>query len=702
MSDDPRLGTTLADRYRLDDLLGSGGMGKVYAAEHVLMRKKLAVKVLHRELTTVPEVVKRFEREAMAAAHIEHPNVAAATDFGKLPDGSVFLVLEFVQGQLLRDEIAKGPLATERALRIASQIASALGSAHELNIVHRDLKPENVMLVRKGGNPDFVKVLDFGIAKVPIGEVGELAREGKPITRAGMVFGTPEYMAPEQALGQSVDGRADLYALGTILYEMLAGVRPFSSKSQVGILGQQLANPVPSFASRAPGIVVPHSVEQVVVRLLAREPDERFQTAADAVLAIDELLRTVAPADSRLFTQMGGSPRAMLGSQPNLDFEPSRDSLPLPSFADESDTGLAPRAELRSAPGSQQAPSPPAHNLLDPIGPVGASPTSQEERVRPPKRSGPNLVARLNQAPVLRDVIRFVEARRSSLPPPIGHAFRGIPGLAILLGAALALLGVLGLLVALIVNALGSDGEAASTLQARQTPSAASLPSSTRPASAKPRKAAQQKSTEEVALEQAKSKGLEALTALAKERPNDGAVLLALAQAQVGAKQYAQAVGTVSKALEVDPKLNSSEKISSLLFTTAQSKSGRQETFQLLEGPMGSRGADIVYDISIDERIKASVRRRAEKYLKSREFDRASSPALNIAVALRYASQCEQKHALLLRAKNVGDVRSLTYLEAFKQRSGCGSGGKQDCYPCLRKDSRLQDAIAAIKARVRN
>ena len=241
---DSRVGTVLAERYRIDSLLGEGGMGRVYAAEHVLMRKRLAVKVLHRELTTVPEVVARFEREAMAAANIDHPNVAAATDFGKLVDGAVFLVLEYVQGRNLRDEIAAGPLSLERALHIGRQIASALASAHALDIVHRDLKPENVMLVEKAADPDFVKVLDFGIAKVPIGETQDGA-SGKPITKVGMVFGTPEYMAPEQALGQAVDGRADLYALGVILYEMLAGLRPFSSKSQVGILGQQLSKPPP-------------------------------------------------------------------------------------------------------------------------------------------------------------------------------------------------------------------------------------------------------------------------------------------------------------------------------------------------------------------------------------------------------------------------------------------------------------------------
>lgn len=693
MTDDPRLGTTLADRYRLDDLLGAGGMGRVYAAEHVLMRKKLAVKVLHRELTTVPEVVKRFEREAMAAAHIEHPNVAAATDFGKLPDGSVFLVLEFVQGELLRDEIAKGPLSPDRALRIARQIASALASAHELEIVHRDLKPENVMLVKKGNNNDFVKVLDFGIAKVPIGEVGELARDGQPITRAGMVFGTPEYMAPEQALGQSVDGRADLYALGTMLFEMLAGVRPYSSKSQVGILGQQLANPVPSFAVRAPGISIPHSVEQVVHRLLARDVDDRYQSANEVVAAIDELLRLTAPPDARLFTQLGGSPREMLGSYPALDPEPASGELPLPSFADASDSGLQLRPELAPADPANEAARTAFDHGLDPIGPAGPVPTPL---AKSSSAKGVELLERLNRTPLLKGAIQFVEARRSSLPPPIGKAFKGVPGLALLAGLGLAAIGVLGVLVALLLSSLGDERpepqayEPASDSKASSAVEHAPAPSVT-PAAATPPSLSEQ-------LRQAESQGLPALEALAKAHPKDGSVLLALAQGRVDAKQYAEAVNAVSAALDAEPELNISKKVASLLFTTAQSKSGRERTFQLLEGPMGSRGADIVYDIAVHPDIKPQVKARAEKYLKSAAFERASSPELNIAVALLHATRCEQKHGLLLRAKNVGDARSLKHLEALLDTKGC-DGGKSDCYPCLRADSRLADAIAAVKAR---
>src|SRR5580692_9418288 len=184
------IGQVLSGRYRINRLLGEGGMGAVYEAEHMHMRKRMAVKVLHQEMSHLPEVVARFEREAMAAAHIDHPNVAAATDFGKLEDGSFFLVLEYVEGRSLREAIAEGRLELGRALSIARQMASALGRAHSIGIVHRDLKPENIMLVARDGEADFVKVLDFGIAKVPVGELGtQPAAPGQALTQLGMVYG---------------------------------------------------------------------------------------------------------------------------------------------------------------------------------------------------------------------------------------------------------------------------------------------------------------------------------------------------------------------------------------------------------------------------------------------------------------------------------------------------------------------------------
>ncbi|HVJ17306.1 MAG TPA: serine/threonine-protein kinase, partial [Polyangiaceae bacterium] len=355
-STDPRIGNVLADRYRLNELVGEGGMGKVYAAEHVHMRKKLAVKVLHRELTSVPEVVARFEREAMAAANVDHPNVAAATDFGKLADGAIFLVLEFVQGKNLRDEIAAGPFPTPRALHIARQIAFALSAAHAQGIVHRDLKPENVMLIDKAGDADFVKVLDFGIAKVPIGEVSAASNKGQIITKAGMVFGTPEYMAPEQALGQPVDGRADLYALGVILFEMITGNRPFSGDDKVSILGLQLSTPAPKIKERAPGADVSASVEQIVEKLLAKDVATRFQKADDVAAAIESVIGPPrsTQASSPGFSNLSPTPAPHVGKPTFLPNDP------LPRFPTEAT--LAKELAPPSKP-LPPAPKPPAPHV---------------------------------------------------------------------------------------------------------------------------------------------------------------------------------------------------------------------------------------------------------------------------------------------------------------------------------------------------
>ena len=266
-------------------------MGRVYAAEHQLLRKKLAIKVLHPELSGVAEVSARFEREAMAAANIGHPNVVAATDFGRLPDGSLFLALEFVEGRTLRNELAAGALGVLRSVHITRQIASALSACHALGIVHRDLKPENVMLVRREEDDDFVKVLDFGIARFsdPASRFG-----AKAITRPASVFGTPEYMAPEQALGQAVDGRADLFSLGVMLFEMLTGARPYDASTTGGVLSQQLSAPPPSLSTRLRGNELVAALERVVQQLLAREPGRRLQSADALVDALDALTTSAA------------------------------------------------------------------------------------------------------------------------------------------------------------------------------------------------------------------------------------------------------------------------------------------------------------------------------------------------------------------------------------------------------------------------
>ncbi|HKO50063.1 MAG TPA: protein kinase [Polyangiaceae bacterium] len=643
---DPRIGTLLAERYRIDALVGEGGMGKVYSAEHVLMRKRLAVKVLRRELTSVPEVVARFEREAMAAGNIEHPNVAAATDFGKLSDGAVFLVLEFVSGHSLRDEVARGPFAVDRALHIARQIASALSAAHAQGIVHRDLKPENVMLVEKGGDPDFVKVLDFGIAKVPLGDAAVAGAKGNPITKAGMVFGTPEYMAPEQALGQTVDGRADLYALGVMLFEMLSGLRPFSSQSSVGILGQQLSKPTPTFAERAPDVLVPPAVEQIARKLLSRDASERYESAADLSRAIDVLLAPIPGHGVYRYTLADGSRPSLSGAEAS---QPGQDAPtnPLP---------------IRALPASEGLP-------------MAATPT-------------PSGASSLKTNFV--GFVRSFERARRRLPPALRDALRPVPTPALLLvSLVLSLLVVAVLLAALAKGVRALRGDPQPTANAAPSASAVVGSNAAPPVT----------TASEGDLQTAQKAGLSALEALVEKYPKDARLSLELGRAALAGKDYVKAVGAVGRALSLDPTLADSKQVASTLFQTAQVKAASDASFALLFGPMGSHGPDVAYDLAATEVVKLWVRTRADQGLRSPDFDRLTTPELRVAVELRFATTCAQRHALLPRAKEIGDERALGYLNLYRVTTGCGRRQRDDCNSCLRADSRLSDAIDAIKQR---
>ncbi len=295
--------TIVGGRYRLLSILGDGAMGTVFLAEHVHMHKRFAIKVLHPETNRIPEVIARFEREAESAGRIDQPNVAAATDFGQLDDGTFFLVLEYVEGRTLRQELrSEKQLDLSRAIPILTQIARALERAHHLGIVHRDLKPENVMLVAREGEPELVKVLDFGIAKVRPPAASPSDDIKTALTEVGMVFGTPEYLAPEQALGQTIDGRADLYALGIIAYEMLTGTRPFqqAQASQVSLLLMHISSPVPPMRQRSTAVAVPSAVEAIVLRLLEKKPERRFSNAHSLIEAL-ELVESAKSKPRRRF-----------------------------------------------------------------------------------------------------------------------------------------------------------------------------------------------------------------------------------------------------------------------------------------------------------------------------------------------------------------------------------------------------------------
>jgi serine/threonine-protein kinase len=287
----PRPGTVLG-AYRLERLLGIGGMGFVYLAEHTRLGRRVALKMLRQEYTKNPDLVRRFFGEARAVNRIAHENIVQITDFIEAPGGDNYYIMELLEGNNLGHLISDhGPLRIERVLRIGAQAADALAAVHTAGIIHRDLKSENIFLISAGGQPDFVKLLDFGLAK--------LIEDGKAThqTAEGVILGTPEYMSPEQAAGKAVDHRADIYSLGIILYEILTGRKPFTGQEFGQVAVQHITRkPTRPSKLKNPAVHVPRRLERLILDMLAKDPDARPQTMHE----VHQRLRAIAGAESVL------------------------------------------------------------------------------------------------------------------------------------------------------------------------------------------------------------------------------------------------------------------------------------------------------------------------------------------------------------------------------------------------------------------
>jgi serine/threonine-protein kinase len=283
------IGKEIAGQFRILQRIGSGGMGAVYKAEQPDMNRFVAIKILHPKYVSRPDLVSRFRREARAMSHLSHPNTARVYMYGQLEDGACYIVMEYLEGKnLAQITRAEGMLQPARAVNIMVQVCGALEEAHRQGMVHRDLKPENIFLTSQGGIADFPKVLDFGLAKVTQREM----RPGSLIlTQEGMVFGTPEFMSPEQARGQQLDARSDIYSLGCILYEMLTGKLPFDAAQPMDYLALQIrGTPIP-LGQRIANLKLPDGLEAVVMKTIEKEPDKRHPSAADFAHALKECLQ---------------------------------------------------------------------------------------------------------------------------------------------------------------------------------------------------------------------------------------------------------------------------------------------------------------------------------------------------------------------------------------------------------------------------
>lgn len=318
-TDDPFIGQVIADRYHITALIGEGGMGRVYLAEHVRMGRKSALKVMSPALATTADAITRFNREASNASRINHPNVAAIYDFGETPDGLLYLAMEFVEGETLHALINRGgPLPVARAAAITKGAADALHAAHHLGIIHRDLKPDNIMLSRQLDGSDWVKVVDFGIAK---SMATQGSSGGQTVTTAGVSLGTPEYMSPEQLAGEKLDHHTDIYSLGLVLFNMLTGALPYPTLTSKETLVRRLTSRPASLAEVRPDINWPAPLQAVLDRALAPEPEHRYASVADLGREVldaaasatdldpDRTVRVSAPSRPALASTVANRPR---------------------------------------------------------------------------------------------------------------------------------------------------------------------------------------------------------------------------------------------------------------------------------------------------------------------------------------------------------------------------------------------------------
>lgn len=291
---DPLIGTTIAERYRIEAPLGEGGIGRVYRARHETLGRAVALKVLLAQYESIPVLKQRFEREAKALAALSHPNIVTVTDFGVEGD-MPYLVMELLEGTDLAGLVHQAPLDPGRVLDIVRQTLRALDYAHAQGLVHRDLKPHNVFVRAMGDGTDHVEVLDFGLARF----VGDAAKSSPKLTQQGALLGTPAYMAPEQASGMEADARADVYAMGCVLFEALTGRRVFESNDPGQVLKAHLLSPPPRMGDVDTGLAIDERMERLVQRALAKSAPERFQSAKEMLDALDALppdaVRRVGP-----------------------------------------------------------------------------------------------------------------------------------------------------------------------------------------------------------------------------------------------------------------------------------------------------------------------------------------------------------------------------------------------------------------------
>jgi eukaryotic-like serine/threonine-protein kinase len=363
------VGVTLDGRYRLDAVLGEGGMGSVFRATQLAMDRKVAVKLLKPHLTSDRIALERFSREARATLKVDSPHAVKALDFGVTPLGDYYMVLEYLDGRTVQRELEiDGPFAPTRVAHIARQALHALGAAHAQGLIHRDVKPENLLLMRVGGDGDYTKILDFGVAKLMQGTAGDPSQLA--LTAAGMVFGTPEFMSPEQACGQPLDGRSDLYSLAATMFVMLTGTMLFEGTTAIEWLTHHARTPPPQLAMVRPELAAYPELDALLQRCLAKQRELRPETAAEMARLLAELEPALARSPASAPPRTASKP-ALIHASGYVEVLRDPGSTLLPAVAAPS-TGGAP---LAAAPAAAPPPvlGPSAAPTADPPAPTAVA-----------------------------------------------------------------------------------------------------------------------------------------------------------------------------------------------------------------------------------------------------------------------------------------------------------------------------------------
>ncbi|MEJ7603500.1 MAG: serine/threonine-protein kinase [Kofleriaceae bacterium] len=405
---DPFVGKVIDGRYEIQVRVGEGGMGVVYKARQISIDRIIALKMLNQQMAGDPTWVQRFYNEAKACSRLQHPNTIRMFDFGQTSDGRLFMTMEFLDGQSLRAALSPGPLAPQRVVKILIQCCASLAEAHSIGIIHRDIKPDNVFLLNMAGSPDFVKLLDFSVAKLLEGD--------RLKTQAGVVFGTPQYMSPEQGRGVQLDARSDLYALGVLAFEMLTGNVPFHDENPMTVIQMHLHAGVPPMPEH-----IPYSVQQIVRRALEKDPNRRYQSSGEMMQHCQQIFAEVSAGGMSIGA--GGMPRTMVAGQAPMQQQQHQQHPGMQHQQQQQHPGMQHQQQQQQQqgnPGAYQQASPQMKTMVAQVSPFAGGQQPQQQQQQSGLGGGPGPYQQAN--PMQKTIVAGMS------PPILGGQMGGQMG----------------------------------------------------------------------------------------------------------------------------------------------------------------------------------------------------------------------------------------------------------------------------------